>query len=169
MKTKLILILCYLMSNAAFAVDEDFTIVRYKRETPYDINDDHIIIKKVETSDVDHLAVSGGNIYFEINKAQIVPTEHIKIEEIAKAIKKLNPKIAKISLEGFASKDGELDLNLKLGINRANAVRSALVREGVDDTKIELITYGERKGFQFENINKNRRTQIRIFIKKKTE
>jgi peptidoglycan-associated lipoprotein len=112
------------------------------------------------------MAVSGGNVYFDFDKADVVPTEHIKIEEIAKAIKKLSARLEKISLEGFASKDGDTTRNMNLGAERASAVKAALIGEGVPENLIEIISYGERKAFQFENKNKNRRAQIRLYLKK---
>ena len=152
--------------SLAFA--QDAASLNYKpseRTTPSDINDDHIIVRKIKDNEMNSMAVSGGNVYFDLDKADVCPTEHIKIEEIAKAIKRLSARIEKVSLEGFASKDGDISHNLNLGIERAIAVKAALIGEGVSESIIEVISFGERKNFQFENKNKNRRTQIRIYIK----
>lgn len=109
--------------------------------------------------------ISGGNIYFELNRHTILPTEHIKIEELAGAILKLEDRVEKVIIEGFASKDGDPNHNFDLGNNRAKAVKEALILEGISDKKIEVYTYGEGSMFQFSNINKNRRTQIKVKLK----
>jgi outer membrane protein OmpA-like peptidoglycan-associated protein len=157
----------FLINLSVYCADNsDLVYKKENRETPEDINDDHIVVRKISSDEMNTMAVSGGNVYFDFDKADVVPTEHIKIEEIAKAIKKLSARLEKVSLEGFASKDGDTTRNMNLGAERATAVKAALIGEGVPENLIEIISYGERKAFQFENKNKNRRAQIRLYLKK---
>jgi outer membrane protein OmpA-like peptidoglycan-associated protein len=152
--------------NSLAAESPDFVYDKKDKQTPYDINDDHIVVRKISSEEAKNVAVSGGNIYFIINRSEIVPTEHIKIEEIAKSLKKLTGRIAQISIEGFASKDGGEKHNFTLGQERAESVKKALIAEGLPEALMHIVSFGEGKDFQFENVNKNRRTQIRIFLKK---
>lgn len=129
------------------------------------INYDAMMVRKVSSENINSHSVSGGNIYFEVDKAIIVPTEHIKVEEIAKAIDRLKNRIEKVVIEGIASQDGDPKRNFNLGIERAKAVKKALVALNIDANMIETISYGEAETYRFQNINKNRRAQIRIFVK----
>ncbi len=157
--------ICYAI--LALANDIDINAGLAEKKTPQDINDDHIKARQINPKDMNSHAVSGGNIYFEVDKAIVVPTEHIKIEEIAIALKKLSPQISRIDIEGFASRDGDSKKNLNLGTQRAAAVMKALIGEGVSESLLNIISYGDKNNFQFENVNKNRRVQIRIYLKTK--
>lgn len=129
------------------------------------INDDSIVIKKVDQiQNPDSPAASGGNIYFEHDKYLVVPTEHIKIEEMAKAIKKLGTKVKMVVLEGYSSKVGDNKRNLDLGNLRAFEVKKAFIGEGLDKNLLEVKPVGTNYQIEFENINKNRRVQIRLYL-----
>lgn len=164
----LIFILFILLSNYVLAQDNaDLIYDKIDRQTPPNVNDDHMVVRKIKKSEMDNLAVSGGNIYFEIDKADIVPTEMIKIEEISKAIAKLGARVEKVIIEGFASRDGDPTKNFDLGIERAKSVKVALMKNDVSEGIIETYSYGDESMYRFQNINKNRRAQIKIHIRKK--
>ena len=155
------------VSVADSATDNaDLIYSKVDKHTPTDINDDHIVVRKISSNEQDNLAVSGGNIYFKHDKWEINSTEHIKIEEMAKAIKKLNDRVTKVVLEGFASKTGDTKRNAELGALRSQEVRKALIKEGIEDQKIEIRSIGDFHMYQFENVNKNRRVQIKLLITK---
>ena len=48
-----------------------------------------------------------------------------------------------IKLEGNCDEWGSDEYNFALGLKRANAVKKALVAEGVDAAKISMFSYGE--------------------------
>lgn len=128
-------------------------------------NDDHIIVRKVSKEEHGSVAASGGNIYFELNSYKIVTTESIKVWEIARAIKKLDDKIKVIFLEGFASPEGHEDKNFTLANKRALAVKNALIKEGVKEELLQIKTFGDKNNNDFENINKKRRVQLKLYLK----
>ena len=67
-----------IISPVIFAQDNaDLIYDKIDRQTPANVNDDHMVVRKIKKSEMENLAVSGGNIYFEIDKAEIVPTEMI--------------------------------------------------------------------------------------------
>lgn len=157
----------FIFSNFVNAQDNaDLIYDKIDRQTPANVNDDHMVIRKIKKSEAENLSVSGGNIYFEIDKSDIVPTEMIKIEEISKAISKLGARIEKVIIEGFASRDGDPTKNFDLGIERAKAVKIALIKNDVSEGLIETYSYGDESMYRFQNINKNRRAQIKIHIRK---
>jgi peptidoglycan-associated lipoprotein len=74
-----------------------------------------------------------------------------------------NPGI-QITIGGYADERGSEEFNLALGLNRANAARTALVNAGVDTSRIQVISYGKEKPFCTETTDScyqlNRRAQI---------
>ena len=64
------------------------------------------------------------------------------ITEIAKALK-AHPEIGRIEIEGHASSKGDLQYNISLTEKRAHAVGRALVKLGVEPTRLVPIGYGE--------------------------
>ncbi|WP_417614682.1 OmpA family protein [Oceanisphaera sp.] len=55
-----------------------------------------------------------------------------------------NPEL-KLLLEGHASRVGTEEYNLALSKRRAQTVRSALIKTGVDGSRLDIIGYGETK------------------------
>jgi len=148
-------------------VNKDLVYNKLDRQVPDNVNDDHMVVRKIKASEADNIAVSGGNIYFDLDKSTIVPTEHIKLEEISKALMRLDTRLDKVLIEGFASTDGDPNRNFDLGIERANSVKKALAKLNIPDEKLEAVSYGEESMYKFQNINKNRRVQLKILLKKK--
>jgi len=53
----------------------------------------------------------------------------------------------KLVIGGYCDERGSAEYNLALGENRANAAKSALVSNGVNATRIRVISYGKEKQF----------------------
>jgi len=80
-------------------------------------------------------------IYFGFSSSRIQPSEKSKIDEIAEYLKSHDDK--KLTLTGYASRDGKWKYNLKLSRWRANAVKRALVAKGISAARIKTIAKGE--------------------------
>mgnify|MGYP002063569819 CR=1 FL=1 len=73
---------------------------------------------------------------------------------------------ARVRLEGHADERGSREYNIGLGERRANAVRNFLEAEGVADSQIATLSYGEERpamaGADEEAWAANRRVEILI-------
>ncbi|MCX8082191.1 MAG: OmpA family protein [bacterium] len=81
------------------------------------------------------------DVYFNYDSAKITPLAAQTIKENA-AVIKANPGI-KIAIVGSASPEGTSEYNLKLSERRVNAVKDALVKEGVDANRLITKAAGE--------------------------
>ena len=80
-------------------------------------------------------------IYFGFSSSRIQPSEKSKIDEIMEYLKSHDDK--KLTLTGYASRDGKWKYNLKLSRWRANAVKKALVAKGISAARIKIVAKGE--------------------------
>ena len=81
-------------------------------------------------------------VYFDFDKYNIKPSEWPKVEKLAEMIKN-NNKNYTIRIEGNCDEWGTEEYNYALGLRRANSVRSALIKLGVDPKKLTVISYGK--------------------------
>lgn len=104
-------------------------------------------------------------ILFETNSAKIDEKSNELIESIANVIKK-HPEIQFIEIAGHADKRGSAALNKNLTQQRAKAVMDALVKLGVDPTRVRAVGYGSYcpldPGDSEEALDKNRRVEFKI-------
>ncbi|WP_107851119.1 OmpA family protein [Oceanimonas marisflavi] len=82
-------------------------------------------------------------VLFAHDKSNITPKYRDEINRMATFMEK-NPEL-KLLLEGHASQVGTPEYNLALSKRRAQAVRQALMKEGVPGERLEIIGYGESK------------------------
>ncbi len=101
-------------------------------------------------------------IYFELSKAEITEENKIILDNIALSIK--NSDFKKYEISGHTDNISSNETNLKLSLQRANAVRAYLVEKGVDITKLTTKGFGEEfpidKSNTEEGKQKNRRVEI---------
>jgi peptidoglycan-associated lipoprotein len=108
-------------------------------------------------------------VWFDTNKYALTE-DALKIleKEILPEIKEA--KNAKVTVEGHCDERGTIAYNKKLGKNRANAVKSYLVKNGVKATKIKTVSFGKSKpvdvGHNENAWSKNRRA-VTIIIENK--
>ncbi|GAB6074377.1 OmpA family protein [Nautilia lithotrophica] len=81
-------------------------------------------------------------VYFDFDKYNIRPDQWPKVEKLAELIKS-NPANYTIRIEGNCDEWGTEEYNYALGLKRANAVKDALIKLGVDPKKLTIISYGE--------------------------
>ena len=81
-------------------------------------------------------------IYFDFDKYNIRDDQMPKVEELAKLLKE-NSSNYTVRIEGNCDEWGSEEYNYALGLKRANSVKNALIRLGVDPKKLTVISYGE--------------------------
>ncbi|HVC02378.1 MAG TPA: peptidoglycan-associated lipoprotein Pal [Steroidobacteraceae bacterium] len=89
-------------------------------------------------------------IYFDFDRSEIKPQYDAVIAAYAKMLT-ANPGL-KIRLEGNTDDRGSREYNIGLGERRAQAVRRALMLQGVADAQITTVSYGaERPAVEGDN------------------
>lgn len=112
------------------------------------VADDSIEAGTVDDSDVsgdsiDDLAASADIVfYFDFDKSVLKPEATAALHIHAESLRD-NPRA--ILLEGHADERGTREYNMALGERRANAVKEFLMREGVNGSYIDVISYGEER------------------------
>jgi peptidoglycan-associated lipoprotein len=101
-------------------------------------------------------------VYFDYDRAEIKP-EYVPI--VAAHAKFLNGSPQrKVRLEGHSDERGSREYNIGLGERRAQAVRRALMLQGVNESQITTVSYGEERpavqGGDEAAYAKNRRVEL---------
>lgn len=81
------------------------------------------------------------DIQFDLNRADLRSAEAGKVEQLATYLKQ-NPSF-RVEIEGFADPRGSQAYNIKLSTQRVNAVRDALIAQGVSQDRILIGAYGK--------------------------
>lgn len=101
-------------------------------------------------------------VYFEFDSYVIKP-EFASVVENSARYARANPR-AKLMIEGHTDEQGGREYNLALGQRRAEAVRRALVLLGVEDARIEAVSFGKERpaasGGGESAHEKNRRAEV---------
>jgi outer membrane protein OmpA-like peptidoglycan-associated protein len=83
------------------------------------------------------------DIHFEYDKATLKPESTTIIKQVADMMKE-HPEIA-LKIEGHTDSDGTDTYNLELSQKRSEAVKAALINEGVDGKRLSSEGFGESK------------------------
>jgi peptidoglycan-associated lipoprotein len=105
---------------------------------------------------------AGTVVYFDYDRAEIKP-EYVPI--VTAHAKFLNGGgTRKVRLEGHSDERGSREYNIGLGERRAQAVRRALMLQGVTEAQITTVSYGEERpavqGGDESAYSKNRRVEL---------
>lgn len=93
------------------------------------------------------------DVFFNIGSSQITPAQMPNVERIADYLKS-HPDY-KVVVKGYASKDGNLDFNLKLAQKRAESVRNTLINKyGIKADRIQAEGCGIGDMFEVESWNR---------------
>lgn len=127
-------------------------------------NDSDVSGRNTDSSEILREAAqqAGTLIYFEYDRAEIKP-EFVPI--VTAHAKYLNANSAnKVRLEGHSDERGSREYNIGLGERRAQAVRRALMLQGVTEAQITTVSYGEERpavqGSDESAYAKNRRVEL---------
>ncbi len=85
------------------------------------------------------------DVYFDLDRYNLRPDDAATASSDA-AFLKQHPNL-NIVLEGHCDDRGSEEYNLALGANRANAMKQALVSQGVSPDRLKTISYGKEKPF----------------------
>ena len=83
------------------------------------------------------------DIYFEKGSYQLTPKDRELLLSKAQWLQQ-HPKI-KVVIEGHTDEPGSKEYNLALGDRRAGAVKSFLIRQGVEPARLIAVSYGKEK------------------------
>lgn len=116
-----------------------------------------------EASKDDNLVMSFEGCYFDFDRAVIKPEFYDILDNAAEVLKKINKVV---TVCGHTDSTGSDDYNLELSLRRAKAVRSYLMKKGVDGKMLKTKGYGERKPIADNSTKegraKNRRCELRL-------
>lgn len=101
-------------------------------------------------------------ITFDTNNATIKAESNAQINDITEILKAY-PKV-KIKLAGYTDSTGKAETNQKLSINRANAVKKALVTKGINADRIEAEGYGSEHPVASNDTEEGRQKNRRIDV-----
>jgi peptidoglycan-associated lipoprotein len=108
------------------------------------------------------------HIHFDYNSSLVKGDENLRIVQNIANYMKSHPRLY-VFAEGHCDKRGSGAYNFALGANRANAIRTALIQEGVSPDRVFTISYGKEKllfeedGEEFHRLN--RRAQFKVYEK----
>jgi OmpA-OmpF porin, OOP family len=107
-------------------------------------------------------------VQFDTSKATIKKVSDALLDEVAGVLKE-HPEIGKIEVQGHTDNRGAAKTNDKLSQDRADSVKKALVKRGVDDARLSTKGYGQNvpiaDNTTEEGRQKNRRVQFKIVEK----
>jgi peptidoglycan-associated lipoprotein len=115
--------------EAAFRVNQPTPTVAATAPSQSDNADDKIFHENVQDA------------LFDYDKYEIRPDAQIAIDHAAQYLK-AHPGI-RVLIGGYSDERGSAEYNLALGEKRANAARKALIADGVDADRLQIISYGK--------------------------
>jgi len=115
-----------------------------------------------EKAQNDTLPSSAGSFYFDYKDARIRPDHERLLEEHARKLKASRK--ATLRIEGHADERGSDTYNKELGMKRAESVKQALTRRGVNPRQLKLLSLGKSrpkvKGHDEASWAENRRADL---------
>jgi len=116
------------------------------------------------TTDEELFAQNVHDVYFNYDKYDLRPADISTAEQDASFLKS-HPGM-KILIEGHCDDRGSAEYNIALGQNRAETLKKALSNDGVDASRVRIISYGEEKPFCTEENEscwqQNRRDHLKL-------
>lgn len=88
-----------------------------------------------------YAALSGKRVHFDFDRSE-VKSEFYDVIKLHADYLSINPD-AKLTVEGHCDERGSREYNLALGERRANAIKNALIAEGIEPSRVDVISFGE--------------------------
>ncbi len=85
----------------------------------------------------------GDRVFFALDQADLTSEARSTLDRQAAWLKQYTN--VSITIEGHADERGTREYNLALGERRANSVKSYLMSQGVDGSRIQTISYGKER------------------------
>lgn len=103
-------------------------------------------------------ALMASPIYFSLDSSQLTSQYQDELERLALALRQ-RP-LARLTVAGHTCELGTTEYNLALGKQRADMVRTYLVRLGVEPQRISVVSFGEERPADEHTPDKNRRAEF---------
>lgn len=100
-----------------------------------------------------------GEAFFNHDSASLLPGGYTEVARVASVLRKYNQ--TQIEVAGHTDTTGPEDYNQQLSVRRAEAVKNALVQQGVNPARIVAVGYGESQPISSDHAM-NRRVEIVI-------
>ncbi|RME01481.1 MAG: peptidoglycan-associated lipoprotein Pal [Deltaproteobacteria bacterium] len=115
--------------------------------------------RKLKLSQINNM-----KIHFDFDKADIRPDAEPVLRQLAELLREFPNK--PLTIEGHCDERGSEEYNLALGERRAEAAKRYLMSLGIDENRIETISYGESRPIDpasnEEAWAKNRRAEFKV-------
>jgi outer membrane protein OmpA-like peptidoglycan-associated protein len=108
------------------------------------------------------LVLTLGNVLFDVDKADLKQGGLQAVSKLAHFLKEY-PK-RNVLIEGYTDNTGSNEYNLKLSQRRANSVKRALVSDGISDSRVNTIGYGEQYPVATNSTNAGRQQNRRVEV-----
>ena len=99
-------------------------------------------------------------IQFPHNQVRVLASSRVALREVI-ALLRAHPEIIRITVNAYASREGEEEANMALSQRRADAIRTALIRGGINARRVVARAFGEQapevEGNSEEELAANRR------------
>lgn len=146
----------YKVQYKAFSENQDYNVLKIPSPEGTVNFEYKLIINPPKTYTLD-------NVFFDTGKSTLKPESSKELNELVEYM--LLKKSLKIEISGHTDNVGNKDANQKLSEDRANSVRSYLIKKGVEGARVLAKGYGDTQPIADNNTDegkqKNRRTEVR--------
>jgi peptidoglycan-associated lipoprotein len=92
---------------------------------------------------IDAVGMANTTVYFDTDRYNIDAEDSAKLQTQAQYFSQYSN--VSFTIEGHADERGTREYNLALGARRANAARNFLAAQGVDSSRMSIISYGKER------------------------